>query len=38
MEAKYALTIPVNSIDTIPDKPRPSESMYLKNNVNKYIN
>lgn len=27
----YALTIPVNNIDTIPDRPRPSASMYLTN-------
>jgi hypothetical protein len=26
----HPLTIPVNNIDTIPDRPRPSESMYLK--------
>jgi len=29
----YALTIPVNNIDTIPDRPRPSASMYLKNYI-----
>lgn len=30
---QYELTIPVNSIDTIPDRPRPSASMYLKKKI-----
>lgn len=33
---QYVLTIPVNSIDTIPDRPRPSASMYLKKKIFSY--